>query len=125
MLSDEMHDGLFEHRGGQSPAGEVLLATVLDEAPGDVVAEPLPVFLFWCGSASVGPRSRPKSLPASGERAARPFVVRFLGLAAPACSCAWTSSQLLEHVVVLGACHLIRLVRAYISYYHEDRCHLG
>ena len=33
--------------------------------------------------------------------------------------------ELLEHVVVLGACHLIRLVRAYISYYHEDRCHLG
>ena len=31
---------------GQPPAGEVLLATVLDEAPGDVVAEPLPVFLF-------------------------------------------------------------------------------
>ena len=46
MLSDEMHDGLFQHRGGQPPAGEVLLATVLDEAPGDVVAEPLPVFLF-------------------------------------------------------------------------------
>ena len=41
-----MHDGLFQHRGGQSPAGEVLLATVLDEAPGDVVAEPLPGFLF-------------------------------------------------------------------------------
>ena len=40
MLSDEMHDGLFQHRGGQPPAGEVLLATVLDEAPGDVVAEP-------------------------------------------------------------------------------------
>ena len=40
MLSDEMHDGLFQHRGGQAPAGEVLLATVLDEAPGDVVAEP-------------------------------------------------------------------------------------
>ena len=46
MLSDEMHDGLFQHRSGQPPAGEVLLATVLDEAPGDVVAEPLPVFLF-------------------------------------------------------------------------------
>ena len=46
MLSDEMQDGLFQHRSGQSPAGEVLLATVLDEAPGDVVAEPLPVFLF-------------------------------------------------------------------------------
>ena len=42
MLSDEMQDGLFQHRGGQSPAGEVLLATVLDEAPGDVVAEPAP-----------------------------------------------------------------------------------
>ena len=40
----------------------------------------------------------------------------------------WVGScrrELLEHVVVLGACHLIRLVRAYISYYHEDRCHLG
>ena len=40
----------------------------------------------------------------------------------------WVGScrrELLEHVVVLGACHLIRLVQAYISYYHEDRCHLG
>ena len=40
----------------------------------------------------------------------------------------WVGScrrELLEHVVVLGACHLVRLVRAYISYYHEDRCHLG
>ena len=40
----------------------------------------------------------------------------------------WVGScrrELLEHVAVLGACHLIRLVRAYISYYHEDRCHLG
>ena len=46
MLSDAMHDGLFQHRGGQAPAGEVLLATVLDEALGDVVAEPLPGFLF-------------------------------------------------------------------------------
>ncbi len=33
--------------------------------------------------------------------------------------------ELLEHVVVLGERHLVRLVRAYISYYHEDRCHLG
>ena len=27
------------------------------------------------------------------DGAARPFVVRFLGLAAPACSCAWTALQ--------------------------------
>ena len=59
MLSDEMHDGLFQHRGGQSPAGEVLLATVLDEAPGDVVAEP--------GRAYGAPR-QPSTLPGS-ERA--------------------------------------------------------
>ena len=45
------------HRGGQAPAGEVLLATVLDEAPGDVVAERCP-FFFLVGSASAGPRSR-------------------------------------------------------------------
>ena len=54
MLSDEMHDGLFQHRGGQAPAGEVLLATVLDEVLGDVVAEPLPVFLFGVARASAG-----------------------------------------------------------------------
>ena len=33
--------------------------------------------------------------------------------------------ELLEHVVVLGERHLVRLARIYISYYHEDRCHLG
>ena len=33
--------------------------------------------------------------------------------------------ELLEHIVVLGQRHLVRLVRSYISYYHEDRGHLG
>ncbi len=33
--------------------------------------------------------------------------------------------ELLEHVVVFGKRHLVRLVRLYISYYHGDRCHLG
>jgi hypothetical protein len=33
--------------------------------------------------------------------------------------------ELLEHVVVLSERHFIRLVRSYISHYHQDRCHLG
>jgi hypothetical protein len=33
--------------------------------------------------------------------------------------------ELLEHVVVFGERRLVRLVRSYISYYHEDRGHLG
>jgi transposase InsO family protein len=33
--------------------------------------------------------------------------------------------ELLDHVVVLGERHFLRLVRSYINYYHEDRCHLG
>ena len=33
--------------------------------------------------------------------------------------------ELLEYVVVLNDRHLIRLVRAYLEYYHQDRCHLG
>ena len=33
--------------------------------------------------------------------------------------------ELLDHVVVLSEQHLVRLVGSYISYYHEDRCHLG
>ena len=33
--------------------------------------------------------------------------------------------ELLEHVVILGERQLFRLLRSYISYYHEDRCHLG
>ena len=33
--------------------------------------------------------------------------------------------ELLHHVVVLGERHFLRLVRSYITYYHEDRCHLG
>ena len=32
---------------------------------------------------------------------------------------------MLEHVVVLSERRLVRLVRLYIRYYHEDRCHLG
>ncbi len=33
--------------------------------------------------------------------------------------------ELLEHVVVLGHRHLVRLARSYIHYCHEDRYHLG
>jgi hypothetical protein len=33
--------------------------------------------------------------------------------------------ELLDHVVVLGERHLKRLIRSYLTYYHEDRCHLG
>lgn len=33
--------------------------------------------------------------------------------------------ELLEHVVVFGRCHFVRLIHSYISYHHEDRCHLG
>ncbi len=33
--------------------------------------------------------------------------------------------ELLEHVVVLDQRHLIRLVHSYLTYYHDDRVHLG
>ena len=33
--------------------------------------------------------------------------------------------EVLEHVVIFGRRHLVRLIRCYLSYYHEDRCHLG
>jgi putative transposase len=31
--------------------------------------------------------------------------------------------EMLDHVIVLNAVHLRRLIRNYISYYHEDRIH--
>jgi putative transposase len=40
----------------------------------------------------------------------------------------WVGScrrDLLDHVVVFHALHLVRLVRAYLGYYHDDRTHLG
>ncbi len=33
--------------------------------------------------------------------------------------------DLLDHVVVFHERHLVRLVRAYVGYYHDDRTHLG
>ena len=33
--------------------------------------------------------------------------------------------ELLEHVVVLGERHLLRLIGSYVEYYHGDRSHLG
>jgi len=33
--------------------------------------------------------------------------------------------ELFDHVVVLSERHLRRLIRSYVAYYHEDRCHLG
>jgi hypothetical protein len=33
--------------------------------------------------------------------------------------------ELLDHVVVFNERHAMRLLREYIAYYHEDRCHLA
>ncbi len=33
--------------------------------------------------------------------------------------------ELFDHVVVRGESHAVRLARAYIGYFHEDRTHLG
>jgi hypothetical protein len=33
--------------------------------------------------------------------------------------------ELLEHVVIFGGRHLVRLVRSYVRYYNQDRCDLG
>jgi len=40
----------------------------------------------------------------------------------------WVGScrrELLDHVIVLNERHLKRVLSEYISYYHEDRTHLG
>ena len=33
--------------------------------------------------------------------------------------------ELLDHVIVFDRHHFIRLMRSYVDYYQEDRCHLG
>ena len=33
--------------------------------------------------------------------------------------------DLLDHVIVLDENHLLRLLREYVTYYHNDRTHLG
>ena len=33
--------------------------------------------------------------------------------------------EMLDHVVVLGERHLLRLVKSYVAYHHQDRTHLG
>lgn len=33
--------------------------------------------------------------------------------------------EMLDHVIPLNECHLRRLGRQYLAYYHEDRTHIG
>ena len=33
--------------------------------------------------------------------------------------------EMLDHVIVLNERHLLRLVKSYVAYHHEDRTHLG
>ncbi len=70
-----------------------------------------------------------------------PAVVRFMRAigtqpARTAYRCPWQNPiaerwigscrrELLDHVVVLGDRHLVRLLRSYVEYYHGDRSHLG
>ena len=54
------------------------------------------------------------------------FLIAALGKTVPPNAGSETAAaRCLEHVVVLSERHLVRLMRLYISYYHEDRCHLG
>jgi putative transposase len=45
-----------------------------------------------------------------------PFVQRLIGSIRRDC---------IEHVVVLGERHLRRVLRSYLAYYHEARCHMS
>jgi transposase InsO family protein len=43
-----------------------------------------------------------------------PFVERLIGT---------LRRELLDHVVVLGERHLLRLLRCFLAHYHDSRCH--
>ena len=70
-----------------------------------------------CSRAGTGKRQlkRCASRTPGGEA---PAFMQLEGLRSP-------RRKLLDHVVVLGQQHLIRLVNSHIRYCHEDRCHLG
>ena len=83
----------------------------------------------------------PKYLIFDRDSTFSPTVVRFVKAmgtkpARTAYRCPWQNPvaerwigscrrELLEHVVVLSDGHLRQLIRSYLSYYHDDRCHLG
>ncbi len=83
----------------------------------------------------------PKYLIFDRDSTFSPSVVRFVKAmgtkpARTAYRCPWQNPvaerwigscrrELLEHVVVLSDGHLRQLIRSYLSYYHDDRCHLG
>lgn len=45
-----------------------------------------------------------------------PYVERLIGS---------LRRELLDHVIVPGERHLLRLMRSYVAYYHDPRCHLS
>jgi transposase InsO family protein len=83
----------------------------------------------------------PKHLIFDRDKIFSPAVVRFVRAmgtkpSRTAYRCPWQNPvaerwigscrrELLEHVVVFGERHLVRLIRSYLEYYHGDRSHLG
>ena len=68
----------------------------------------------WSGSSSRWARSRAVSAYRSPWQ--NPVAERWIG------GC---RRELFDHVVVFNERHAVRLARAYIGYFHEDRTHLG
>lgn len=102
----------------------LLLIRVLCRCRADVVIENLALRQ----QVTALKRERPRPLPDGAERA-------FFGPVRTSYRSSWLNGaaerwigscrrELLEHVVVFGERHLVRLVRSYISYYHEHRRHL-
>ncbi len=96
---------------------------------------------FWVALRASWPGWASRLLIFDRDSTFSPTVVRFvkaLGTkpARTAYCCPWQNPvaerwigscrrELLEHVVVLSDGHLRQLIRSYLSYYHDDRCHLG
>jgi len=57
-----------------------------------------------------------RSLAAQSTAHANPYVERLIGSLRREC---------LDHVIVINAAHLRRVLTAYIDYYHGSRTHLG
>jgi putative transposase len=57
-----------------------------------------------------------------------PSVPRGASLSAADCGCGRRASrrrECLDHIVILGEIHLLRILAGYFAYYNRSRCHLS
>ena len=99
----------------QWTAQQIIEAFPYDEAPQYLIRDRDGIYGEWCRRRLRGIGIK-EVITAPRSPWQNPFVERVIGTIRREC---------LDHMIILSEAHLLRILRSYLSYYHDSRTHLS